>query len=84
MKMKKTENMVIQIITEKLLADIDWLEKIELNHNLINDLNADSLDITDLMIDFEREFNISITDQEAEKIKTVQDVVNCINQKINQ
>jgi len=83
MKMKKTENMVIQIITEKLLADIDWLEKIELNHNLINDLNADSLDITDLMIDFEREFNISITDQEAEKIKTVQDVVNCINQKIN-
>ena len=81
--MKKTENMVIQIITEKLLADIDWLEKIELNHNLINDLNADSLDITDLMIDFEREFNISITDQEAEKIKTVQDVVNCINQKIN-
>jgi acyl carrier protein len=40
-----------------------------------NDLGADSLDTVELIMEFEKEFNVSIPDDEAEKIATVQDAV---------
>ena len=46
----------------------------------IDDLGADSLDIVELIMAFEEEFNIEIPDEAAEKIKTVQDVVTYIDQ----
>ena len=44
------------------------------------DLGADSLDTVDLIMEFEKEFGIKIPDEEAEKISTVGDAVNYINE----
>lgn len=46
--------------------------------SFIDDLNADSLDIVELVMTIEREFDIEIPDDEAEKIRTVQDAVDYI------
>ena len=46
--------------------------------NIQEDLNADSLDIVDLVMSFEEEFEIEIPDEEVEKIKTVGDIVKFI------
>jgi len=46
--------------------------------NFTNDLGADSLDTVELIMEFEKEFNISIPDEEAEKIGTVGDAINYI------
>ena len=46
-----------------------------------NDLGADSLDTVELIMEFEKEFNISIPDEEAEKIQTVGDAVSYIENK---
>jgi len=42
-----------------------------------NDLGADSLDTVELIMEFEKEFNISIPDDQAEKIQTVGDAISC-------
>jgi acyl carrier protein len=62
------ENRVIEIISEQMGA-----EKSEITRetSFINDLNADSLDTVELVMEFEDEFDMSIPDEEAEKIQTV-------------
>jgi len=62
------ENKVIDIISEQMGA-----EKSEITRetSFINDLNADSLDTVELVMEFEDEFDMSIPDEEAEKIQTV-------------
>lgn len=47
--------------------------------NLTNDLNADSLDQVELVMDVEDEFNLTIPDEEADKIKTVGEIVAWVN-----
>ncbi len=61
------ENKVIDIISEQMGTD-----KSEINRetSFINDLNADSLDTVELVMEFEDEFDMSIPDEEAEKIQT--------------
>ena len=54
--------------------------EVTLESTFIDDLGADSLDIVELIMAFEEEFNVEIPDEAAEKIKTVQDVVNYIEQ----
>ena len=65
---KEIENKVIDIICEQMGA-----EKSEISQetSFINDLNADSLDTVELVMEFEDEFDMSIPDEEAEKIQTV-------------
>ena len=46
--------------------------------SFIDDLNADSLDIVELVMTIEKEFDIEIPDDEAEKIRTVQDAIDYI------
>ena len=46
--------------------------------SFINDLNADSLDIVELVMGIEKEFDLEIPDDEAEKIRTVQDAIDYI------
>ena len=55
-------------------------DEVTLESTCIDDLGADSLDIVELIMAFEEEFNVEIPDEAAEKIKTVQDVVNYIDQ----
>ena len=62
------EAKVIEIVSEQMGVD-----KSEINRDtsFINDLNADSLDTVELVMEFEDEFDMSIPDEEAEKIQTV-------------
>ncbi len=65
----------------KILADqlsID-AETIEMSSNIIEDLNADSLDIVELVMSLESEFDMAIMDEEAERIRTVGDAVDFIH-----
>lgn len=75
-------------IFEKLrLILIDQLkvdeEKITLEATFIDDLDADSLEMVDLIIAIEEEFHISVSDEDAEKIKTVADAVKMLYIKIS-
>jgi len=51
--------------------------------SFIEDLGADSLDTVELIMSFEEEFNIEIPDEDAESIKTVQNVVDYIQQHVS-
>ncbi len=66
---------VQNILVDQLGVDADI---VNMNSNFIDDLNADSLDIVELVMAMEQEFNISIPDEDAEKIKSVGDAVEYI------
>lgn len=68
-----TEQEVIDIVVEQLGVDKD---DVSLEKSFVEDLNADSLDLTELIMTFEEKFSIEISEEEAEKLKTVGDVVN--------
>jgi acyl carrier protein len=62
------ESRVIEIISEQMGVDKSEITR---ETSFINDLNADSLDTVELVMEFEDEFDMSIPDEEAEKIQTV-------------
>ncbi|RMC39515.1 acyl carrier protein [Lactobacillus sp. ESL0236] len=63
------------ILADNLEVDKD---KITLNTDFTNDLNADSIDLVEFILQLEDEFGSEISDEDAEKIKTVGDAVNYI------
>ena len=65
---KAIENKLIDIISEQMGVDKSEITR---ETSFINDLNADSLDTVELVMEFEDEFDMSIQDEEAEKIQTV-------------
>lgn len=67
------------IIAEKLNVDQDG---IKLESSIVDDLGADSIDLIELIMNLEEEYGISISDEEAVKLKTVGDVVDFINSQI--
>jgi acyl carrier protein len=69
------EQKVKNIIADQLGVGED---EIKINSSFIEDLGADSLDIVELVMAMEEEFEVEIPDEEAENIKTVQDAVNYI------
>ena len=66
------EDKVKNIIAEKLSVD---LEEIVPGASFVDDLGADSLDLVELIMSMEEEFDIDIPDDDAEKILTVQDAI---------
>lgn len=70
------EQKVKDIIVEQLGVEIGQVTE---NAKFIEDLGADSLDIVELVMALEEEFSIEIPDDDAEKIATVSDAVNYIN-----
>ena len=72
-----TFDKVRDIVVEQLGVEAD---EVAIESTFIDDRGADSLDIVELIMAFEEEFNIEIPDEAAEKIKTVQDVVTYIDQ----
>jgi acyl carrier protein len=65
---KAIETKVIEIISEQMGVDKSEITR---ETSFINDLNADSLDTVELVMEFEDKFDMSIPDEEAEKIQTV-------------
>ncbi len=73
--MSDVRSKIVSIIVDKL-----GVEESEVTNeaSFTNDLGADSLDTVELIMEFEKEFNLSIPDEEAEKIETVGDAVKYI------
>ena len=76
--MDDVELKVVDLIAE-VLVDINK-DSIQMNSKIVEDLGAESLDIYDMIALLEDEFNLEITDEEVEKIQTVQDVANFIKE----
>jgi acyl carrier protein len=75
--MASVEERVKQIIVEQLGVDE---AEVTPSASFVDDLGADSLDTVELVMAFEEAFEIEIPDEDAEKIRTVQDAVTYINQ----
>ncbi len=73
-------NQVTEILVDQLGVDE---EDVTMEASFIDDLNADSLDIVELVMALEQEFDVTIPDEEAERITTVGDVVNYIKTNFN-
>ncbi len=72
------EQEVIDIVVEQLGVDA---QDVTADKSFVEDLNADSLDLTELIMTFEERFGFEISEEEAEKLKTVGDVIRYISQK---
>jgi acyl carrier protein len=75
--MSETADRVKKIVVEHLGVEP---EKVTPEASFIDDLGADSLDIVELVMAFEEEFNVEIPDDAAEKIATVKDATDYIDQ----
>ena len=73
--MASVKERVIDIVAEQLGVD---KEKITPETSFVNDLGADSLDVVELVMQFEEAFDLEIPDEDAEKIKTVKDATEYI------
>lgn len=71
----EVEAKVIDIVAEQLGVEKGTINR---NTSFVNDLNADSLDTVELVMEFEDRFETSIPDDEAEKIKTVGEAIDFI------
>ncbi|MBU0961339.1 MAG: acyl carrier protein [Proteobacteria bacterium] len=70
------EEQMVNIIVEQLSVD---KEKVVPNASFVDDLGADSLDLVELIMAMEEEFDVEIPDEEAEKISTVQNAIDFVN-----
>lgn len=77
--MQELQNKVINMITKKLGKKEG---EVTLNSRLVEDLNADSLDIVELLMLLEDEYGIVIADEDAIKLNNISDIVNYISSKI--
>jgi acyl carrier protein len=72
------EEKVIAIVSEQLNIP---KEDIKLESSFVDDLKADSLDVVELVMEFEDEFGVTIPDEDYEKIRTVGDAIKYIQEK---
>ena len=70
------EEKVKKIIAEKLSVDLD---EVVPEASFVDDLGADSLDLVELIMSMEEEFDMDISDEDAEQIASVKDAINYIN-----
>ncbi|MCW5197778.1 acyl carrier protein [Buchnera aphidicola] len=69
-------------IKKIILNCLSLKQKISKNSSIKNDLKADSLDMIELIMSIEENFNINIKDKESEKITTVNSLINLVKKKI--
>ena len=76
--MTKLEEEVIEIVVEQLGVD---RSEVAGDKSFVEDLNADSLDLTELIMTFEERFDVEIPEDDAEGLKTVGDAVTYLSSK---
>ncbi len=76
-----TKERIIEVVVEQLGVK---KEEVKLEARFIEDLGADSLDTVELVMALEDEFGIEIPDDDAEKAKTVGDVINYLDEKLKE
>lgn len=79
MPLLDAENKIKRIISDQLGISE---EEIQGESNFVEDLGADSLDIVELIMAMEEEFEMEIPDEDAEKLLTVQDVIGYVNKRV--
>ena len=72
-------NQISKIIAEQLQIDEDQIAS---DASFMDDLGADSLDTVELIMALEEEFDLEIPDSEAEKIRTVQNALDYLNERV--
>ncbi len=74
-----TENRVREIVADQLGLNAD-----DINTDAVfsSDLGADALDLVELIMSFEEEFDLEISDEDGETLRTVQDVVEYVGQRV--
>ncbi len=73
------ENKIKKIIVDQLGVEADEVKN---EASFLDDLGADSLDTVEMVMAFEDEFGVEIPDEDAEKIKTVQDAISYVESKV--
>ena len=73
--MSSVQDKVIEIVCDQLTLD---RSQVTPESSFLEDLGADSLDIVQLIMALEEEYHLEISDEEAEKIRTIQDIVEYI------
>lgn len=76
--MSSAADRVIEIICDQLTLDASQVSS---DSSFLEDLGADSLDIVQLIMALEEEYGMEISDEEAEKIRTVQDIITFIESR---
>ena len=74
------EEKVIQIVSEQMSVEKNELSR---DTSFVNDLNADSLDTVELVMELEDEFDLTIPDEEAEAIKSVGQAIDYIQKHLD-
>lgn len=77
--MASLEEQVIEIISEQMGVSKDQINR---ETSFINDLGADSLDTVELVMELEEKFDITIPDEDAEKIQTVGQAIDYIQERM--
>ncbi len=78
-KVAEIEAKVMQIVSEQMSVDKNEISR---NTSFVNDLNADSLDTVELVMELEDEFELTIPDEEAEKLKTVGEAIDYVRKHL--
>jgi acyl carrier protein len=78
-RVASVEERVIEIVCENLAVNKDQVKR---ETSFIEDIGADSLDIVELVMELEEEFDITIPDEQAEKIKTVGEAIDYIQREM--
>jgi len=74
--------MTVEEKVRKVIADTLGIKEEKITpESIIDDLGADSLDTVELVMDLERKFRIEISDEDAEKLRTVQDIIDYIGKQ---
>ena len=73
------EDKVKKIISEKLSVDMD---EVVPEASFVDDLGADSLDLVELIMSMEEEFDVEISDEDAEKMTSVKDAMEYVNKHV--
>ncbi|MBQ8713065.1 MAG: acyl carrier protein [Prevotella sp.] len=79
MNTQEIENKVIELIVDKLCVGS---EEVKPEARLMDDLGADSLDVVELLMEFEKDFNTIVPDEDAYKIHTVKDIIDYAEQHL--